>query len=440
MPFVRGWADDKLSLGWHARRCPPRKVLDLDASALAGRYSDGHWSRPSRLSCVRIPPSQSRGVQIKYFAWRRWPKGGLISAIVGSWISVGLLQALASLANGIHIGDPALGLRYALGMPVMGWVFAGIAIAVGHSRRLSDPRPIALLGGWVLLFSAIATAAWLAGMPYLILETPLSLALPDLDIARFYGPAQFFLVEESFGDATMRLVLFFPWTTGLGLGGIAIALISLRAPDWRLRALGFLGGTVGAVFSWSRTAIVVLVAVLALEALLRLPRWARLVFLGAALTGGYVVAIDGFDPLDAVEKLQQSVENARGGSSMARQLIYEKSWEGFVESPIVGQGWIGESVHPTEHLPIGSHSTVYGLLYTGGLPTFLGFAAALLLTSAAVLWQMLSRPRGADNADLRTALGLCIVLALFAPYESLFSLTIPCLYLFTWIGGALRTT
>lgn len=373
-------------------------------------------------------------------AWRRWPKGRLITAIVGAWISVGILQALASLANGVRVGDPALGLRYAMGMPVMGWVFAGLAIAVGYSRRLSDPRPIALLGGWVLLFSAIAIAGWLAGLPYLILETPLSLALPDLDIARFYGPAQFFLVEESFGDATMRLVLFFPWTAGLGLGGTAIALISLRSADWRLRALGFVGGTVGAVLSWSRTAFVVLVAVLALEALLRLPRWARIVLLGAALTGSYIVAIDGFDPLEAVEKLQQSAENARGGSSMARQLIYEKSWEGFVASPIIGQGWIGESVHPTEHLPIGSHSTVFGLLYTGGLPTFLGFVVALVLTSAAVLWQMSSRTRDADNADLRTALSLCIVLALFAPYESLFSLTIPCLYLFTWIGGALRTT
>ena len=133
--------------------------------------------------------------------------------------------------------------------------------------------------------------------------------------------------------------------------------------------------------------------------------------------------------------MRSAVDAARSGSSMARELIYEKSWEGFLELPIVGHGWIGESVHKTENLPIGSHSTVYGLLYTGGALTFGMFALALGTTLVATARAAV----GPDQSGAgRAALGLALTLLVFCRYEMLFSFTLPCLFLFTWIGGALR--
>ncbi|WP_431858577.1 O-antigen ligase family protein [Azospirillum sp.] len=375
-------------------------------------------------------------------AWRRWPQGGVVAVIALAWISIGLFQALASLANGMLAGDMALGVRNALGMPVIGWLSAGLAIAAGYGCRLADPRvarATAVLGGWILLFGAIAAVARLAGLPWLILETPVSLALPELDVARFYGTAQFFLMEDTLGEVVTRLILFFPWATGLGLGGAAIVLVSLRVRDVGWRLVGAAGGLVGVVFSWSRAALIAVVAALAVQAFLKLPALGRAALTGLAMIALFGAMAGGFDPVETVIGAQQSVSDARAGSSLARELIYEKSWEGFLESPIIGQGWIGPSVHHIHNLPIGSHSTVYGLLYTGGLPTFLAFAAALLLTTLTVAVRLVSArtPRKA-RADLRTALGLCVLLAVFSPFESLFSLTLPCLFLFTWIGGALR--
>ena len=387
-----------------------------------------------------------------YLTWRRWPKDLLVNAVIWSWFSIGLLQALSSVVNGVMLGDPARGMGYALtGLHVMGWMFAGLGIAAGYCWRLNDPRAVTVLGGWILVFAAIAMAARLtgtpplmsdprtAGMPTLVLETPLSLALPGSDFASAYGPARFFVLEDTLGEEVTRLVLFFPWAPALGFAGAVIALISLRAEDLRWRAIGMAGGAVAVVFSWTRTAMVALAAALAVQALLRLPTWVRLVAICTALAGVYLLALSGFNPIEYSTELERSMESVRSDSSLARKLIYEKSWEGFLEAPILGHGWVGgESVSRVQHLPIGSHSSVVGLLYSGGLTTFLAFASALSLTLAAVIQRTRRLPRS-EVTGLHTAAGLCVVLAVTAPYESLFTLTLPCSYLFTWIGGALRT-
>jgi hypothetical protein len=110
-----------------------------------------------------------------------------------------------------------------------------------------------------------------------------------------------------------------------------------------------------------------------------------------------------------------------------------------LQSPIIGHGWIGESVHLKEVLPIGSHSTVYGLLYIGGIPSFFTFVVAMLLTFTALGQRLLSsRANDPRRTRILVGLGLTLCLTMYCPYEALFSLTLPCLLLFTFIGGCLR--
>jgi O-antigen ligase len=123
---------------------------------------------------------------------------------------------------------------------------------------------------------------------------------------------------------------------------------------------------------------------------------------------------------------------------LARELIYEKSWEGFLQSPIIGHGWIGESVHPKELLPIGSHSTIYGLLYTGGLPTLAAFIVALSLTLSAIVWRYVSvGAQDRRRTGILMGIGVTLCLVMNCRYEALYSLTLPCLFLFTWIGACI---
>jgi O-antigen ligase len=270
--------------------------------------------------------------------------------------------------------------------------------------------------------------------------TPIGMMLPNSPSVSFYTVTTIFQSEETLGEATTRLLLFFPWTTGLGLGGLAITFISMLEGNLRWRLIGVCGGLIAVVFSWSRIAIALLVAIGALLAFLRLSfRW-QLAVLGVLLVAFFAASLGGFDPIEKIKEAQDGVNGARAGSSLARELIYEKSWEGFLQSPIIGHGWIGDSVHRTETLPIGSHSTIYGLAYTGGLPTLAAFVFALSITLLALAWRFLrldyDDPRR-SGALVGLGLGLC--LAAYCRYEALFNLTLPCLFLFTWIGAGLRS-
>jgi hypothetical protein len=101
-------------------------------------------------------------------------------------------------------------------------------------------------------------------------------------------------------------------------------------------------------------------------------------------------------------------------------------------------GWIVESVHSKETLPIGSHSTIYGLAYKGGPPTLSAFVVALVLTLAALVWRFLSYSYGDPRRSRALiAIGLALSLAAYCKYEAIFNLTLPCLFLFTWIGASL---
>jgi O-antigen ligase len=250
----------------------------------------------------------------------------------------------------------------------------------------------------------------------------------------------FFLQESTLGEQTTRLILFHPWPTALGVSSLAVGLISLCVQDRRWRWAGLAGALVGVVFSWSRLAMGAAVLLAATLLVLRTPNWLKLLAITLGLAALWALMAAGIDPLSMVGDARAAADGARSGSSLARALIYEKSWEGFLQSPWIGHGWVGESVHPVENLPIGSHSTIYGLLYTGGIITFGCFALAMALTLAAIvrsMWRASGTP-SRRNADI--AFCLWLVLLLTATYESIYSLTLPCLALFAWIGGVIEAS
>jgi len=377
-------------------------------------------------------------------AIERWPRGALINFIVYSWIAIGAFAAFAAILNGIALHEYGKGVANVFGFGVVGWIFGALAIAAGAAHHLDDPKTVRAMtqvGGYIIILGAIAGVARMAGMQNLELwPTPIGMMLPKSPSVSFYTVTTIFQSEETLGEATTRLLLFFPWTTGLGLGGLAITFISMLEGNLRWRLIGVCGGLIAVVFSWSRIAIASLVAIGALLVFLRLSfRW-RVAALGILLVAFFVASLGGFDPLQKIKEVQDSVNGARAGSSLARELIYEKSWEGFLQSPIIGHGWIGESVHRKETLPIGSHSTIYGLAYTGGLPTLAAFVFAMGMTLLALAWRFLrlayDDPR---RSGALVGLGLGFCLAAYCRYEALFNLTLPCLFLFTWMGACLKS-
>ncbi len=377
---------------------------------------------------------------IRLAAARR-PIGGAASLVVMAWLGIALTQSFASVLVGVELGTPWQGVTAALGLGVLGWIFGAMGIAAGAAHGMNNQvvvRGVAWLGGMVVLLALVALIGRLAGRADLYISpAPLGMLFPHSTVARFYATAAVFVREDTLGEKMTRLILFFPWATALGLGGLGIFFISTRDDSLAWRLVGMAGGLIGVVFSWSRIAIATWLVVAALMGFLRAGLLLRLAVVGGALLALFCLPLYGIDPFGNISGLRHSVDNARAGSSMARDLIYQKSWEGFLNSPLIGHGWIGESVHPKEELPIGSHSTIYGLLYTGGLPTFLAFVVAMTATFLVQIGRWIYASTDDRRARIEVGVALTLCLLAFSPFEQIFSLTVPCLFMFLWIGACL---
>lgn len=380
---------------------------------------------------------------IVVLAFTRVPAEYLPRLVAFSWISVGLVQFAASLLAGVWREQAMVGATQLFSFGVFGWIMAGLAVWAGAAHGLSSQRivrSVALLGVTIIPLALIGGVGVMLGFPHLysINTIPMLLA-PNSETALLYGSTTIYLSEETLGDLRTRLVLFYPYTTALGLGGIGITLISLLEKDRLIRLAGMSGGVIAVVFSWSRLALAAMLLCALGWIWFKSPLWLRLAAVFITLIALFVMSIADIDWLGALVSVQDRIDGVRAGSSLARHLIYEKSWAGFLESPIFGNGWIGPSVHPKEMLPIGSHSTVYGLLYTGGLVTFGAFAVAIAVTVIASLVR-LATATGDRRDEAIVLLLLSLTLLFFCKYESLFSITLPCSYIFAFMGGALAST
>ena len=139
--------------------------------------------------------------------------------------------------------------------------------------------------------------------------------------------------------------------------------------------------------------------------------------------------------------LEQKLEQSRPGASESRNDVYEASWIGIYQSPILGHGWPGAateengSVYGVDENPmvVGSHSTVSGLLYKGGAVTF----AALLVAFACIGTSLL---RGCRSPLLRDGVAVLVAIMLTCTSEGLESLVFPTLFVFLWLGTVLLSS
>jgi len=361
--------------------------------------------------------------------------------VVTAWLSIAALQALSSFLNGLLANNVALGVRNMLGFSVAGWIAGALAIAVGYTYHLATPhivRATTIVGGFVLLLGGVAAIVLTTGAEAFGFPTPVSLVLPDTVSAGFNVYAQFYHTEETFDGHATRLWLFFPWAPLMGLGAVGITVISWldRSLAWRL--LGIAGGSVGTVFSWSRAAIISLVIVVAARTLLLIPIFWRWVLVACFLTSLLVALLNGFEPLQSLADFETQVRDAREGSSSARDLINEGSFEGFLQSPIFGHGWTALLPGLPVEMAMGGSSSFYGLLYTGGLTTFAAFVIAMVVTLIATISSVTRVPEGSEaHRYAVTGCLLMLTLILFCWSESLFSTTLPCVFFFVFIGGVI---
>jgi hypothetical protein len=362
-----------------------------------------------------------------------------IGAAAFLWWLVGFMQAISVLVNWFDTGSSVWYFLYRLSSAtVSGWFFLGAAIGVGQVYRLNSPkvvRAICLLGLYLLVLGTFSFGLGLmSGIEKLFIPSPIGLLLPkDLPATEYAFTMNFFTYEEILGKRIPRLILFYPWAVCLGFAGIAVCFIALCEKRLWWRRIGFSGGVMAVVGSMSRAAAIALLAAGVLyiwQTWHPRYRWATVSLL-------CIVAVT-FLSLDKpvvrhVSQFYDAMADLRPGSSDARQAGYYESKRRFLRSPLIGHGWPGDYLSDAIPMPVGSHSTVYGLLYTGGLFTFIPFCVAMLWTLAALFWRARSRDPAA-----RSALSIAVALSILSYGEGIYSFAIPVLFAFCWLGAALR--
>lgn len=369
------------------------------------------------------------------FARKRILRMGLTAWL---WCVAGLMQAISVVVNGISKDISGGSLLYRLvSSPVTGWVTLGLAIEVGRHYRLNSARlvrAVCILGGYILVLGlATLVFAVTSGLEQLSLRSPVATFLPDsLPSVKDEFTLRFFLEGHFMGHSVPRLILFYPWSVCLGFAGIAIFFIALQERCFLPRQVGIWGGVVAVVGSMSRAAVVALL----ISWIVYHFRRAYPVYQVAALTvaiviGGGFMAM-GYQPRSLFSEVNQSIARMREGSTEARDQGYQESWTGFIESPVIGQGWPGGVISEAIPMPIGTHSTFYGVLYTGGVLTFSAVCAAMLWTLLALFRQSSLR-----TGEHRSAFAIALALAILCYGEGIYSFSLPTLFAFCWLGAAL---
>lgn len=366
------------------------------------------------------------------------------------WLVVAACQVLSSGANLIATDQPlVLIARHALASYVLGWLMLGGCVAIGASGLLDRQRLLRAAARVGYACAALAVVlyplALAQGWQYLHVLTPIGRLLPvSLPSTSFYFGMLLYNWEELFGVLLPRLSLLFPWTTAMGFGGLCLIFVAANEPvRWRRRLVIGCGVFMVAA-SMSRLAALLLILTAGLRRFLDWPRAVQALLVAAGVSAGAAIGIAGTigwgTPTALVDRVHARFDDLRPSATRSRDLVYLATREGLATAPLLGHGWPGDPVYPEDFPQVmagggtmvpGSHSTYFGLMYLGGALTLAAFLFALLRTA----W-LIARA-GGPPALQRNTLMLLLVVALTGIGEGLYSLVVPTLYAFLWLGVAL---
>lgn len=365
-------------------------------------------------------------------------------ALALPWFAVGIAQYISVLINWAQTREPAtVLLKHLLASYVSGWFLLGAAIGIGASGII-DPsrllRSIARVSYYSILLAVPGyLLAFFLRQDSLFLVSPVGQLIPANFTARKFAFGIFvYNWEDLAGTLFPRLSLLSPWPTAMGAAGVAIVFIAMNLSNKWERRWCIAGGVLMVIASMGRLSFLALVICLLVRWFLNW-KWhyqACLTWIAFSLVvlGLLVIRKPGL----LIDTLIDRFNESRAGASEIRNEVYEANWAGFSKAPWFGHGWPGDSVVDNDPvfgedaglIFVGSHSTVSGLLYKGGLVTFCSFVFAFLCTVRGLLKQK-------DSTLLKNSLMIALGITFTCFGEGLEALVLPMLFAFLWIGSSM---
>lgn len=331
-----------------------------------------------------------------------------IPAVVWVWIACMLVMQVALVIGHINFElSAAQTIKSSIGW-AKGWALLAIFPLLGaclHIRPVILYRAAGLVAAQTLLFVPLMLLGPKIGLPSILYTSPLQIV---------GGPGPEFFQVQLYGldpMGNLRWRFFTPWATAAAVAyGMLLALF-LRDRSNVLIVLGTVAVLAVAIMCKSRLGFVAIPCALVFAALLS--RLTNPILIFAAGAGVVILGLFGPTIVDWLIEQKDRMEQLRADSTYVRAALADIAmhrWE--TEAPIWGHGVVEAGPHLVEFMPIGSHHTWYGLLFTKGIVGF----CALLVALAVTLVDLIARAQ--MNGHARPALAFMLLFTFFTFTEN----------------------
>jgi hypothetical protein len=343
-----------------------------------------------------------------------------ISSIMWIWIIAMLVMGIGSLISCFH-ND--LGLKDTFRVMIrwaMGGALMGLFPLVGclPIRPQLIYRAVCILCLQSLFFIPIGYGAYIAKLPPTIYSLPLLDKLTT--VGEIFYKINLYSLGESleFQERELRLFLFAPWGPALGLVGSIYFFIALKETNKQWRAIGIVGSLAMCLVSVSRTSIIALLIILFFSYIWN--NWQIFIRTKIQLFLGFLGLIAGIFSSNLIRLFEDGMDviiNSRAASSRIRIVLGRIALRRWYDSPIWGYAQQVEGSQVVAHMPIGSHHTWIGLLYTKGIVGFISLIIPIFFS----LIYLLTQSKTSELANL--GLNILLVLILYSFTEEIYLLS-----------------
>ncbi len=319
------------------------------------------------------------------------------------WIVYSLVILVATYAG---ITDFKLGTN-ALLRGILGWLTSSTIIPLFLLSGCLNIRPkliyraVCILCLQSLIVIPIAYAAYFLNLPSILYSSPIERLIQNGPI--FYNVG-FYALE--YGSSDVRLFLFTPWCPALGLVSNLYFFMALRESNKRWRYIGIVGAIAMNIVSLSRVALISLPIVLII--IWSLKNFTRPTVQITAGIVSFIAGILSTQLSDAATEVVDTFYSSRASSSKVRAALQRVAIEGWKEAPIWGHGTQKPGPPVLAKMPIGSHHTWVGLLYTKGLVGFFAFFVPVFCSFVNLLI------KARDSKIAETSLSILLILLFFS--------------------------
>jgi hypothetical protein len=289
------------------------------------------------------------------------------------------------------------------------WALFPICLTIGSCLNIRPQliyRAVCNLCAQSIVMLMLCVGAYFAKLPDLIYDSPIERLTQN---GKMFYEIRWYLIDVDSGS--LRFSLFTPWAPALGLVACIYFLLTLQESNKFWKTIGIVGSTAMLLASVSRGAFIFLPL-----SILLIWLWVSANRAYLQLVVGFLVfwlGLFGFTAMQAFEGAVEGFKGARKSSSALRERLQTVAFDRWLEAPMWGHGKQIQGPAVLKKMPLGSHHTWFGLLFSHGL---VGFIAILIASGTTVLCLTI---QAKQNPLARVGLGIMLLLLLTSLGENM---------------------